>query len=292
MALGFGLGLGDRGFLLGRAADGGGLRVATAGDEAAFFDGVGDHTAHERSGADGVVVTGNDVLAQVRVTVGVNHSNDRDTELVGLGDADVLFLGIEHEHRVGAAGHVADTAEVALQLLELAAEEQGFLLGHDLEFARELHPLVFLHLLNALGHGLEVGEHAAEPTLVDVRHAALLGVTLDRILSLLLGADEQDSAATGHGVAHVGVGRLDTREGLIEVDDVDAGTLAIDETLHLGVPTAGLVTEVDASVQELAHRDNSSHCSTFFCGFVERPAWHSQGMTAETGRMFGGPPGW
>ena len=122
---------------------------------------------------------GIEVLDDVGVAVGVDDGDDRDAELVGLGDGDVLLLGVEHEHRVGTAAHVADAAEVALQLLELAAEEQRFLLGHRVELAGGPHALVLLHLGDALGDGLEVGEHAAEPALVDVRHAALLGVAAD-----------------------------------------------------------------------------------------------------------------
>ena len=38
--------------------------------------------------------------------------------------------------------------------------------------------------------------------------------------------------------------------GLEKVDDVDAVDLAVDETAHLRVPTAGLVSEVDASQKQ------------------------------------------
>src|SRR3546814_11851111 len=92
--------------------------------------------------------------------------------------------------------------------------------------------------LDPLADGLEVREHAAQPALVDVRHADLLGVGLDRILGLLLRADEQDRSPVGDEVADVGVGGLDAAEGLLEVDDVDAAALTEDEPLHLRVPTA------------------------------------------------------
>jgi hypothetical protein len=49
-------------------------------------------------------------------------------------------------------------------------------------------------------HGLEVGEHAAQPALVDVRHADAGRLLGDRLLRLLLGADEQDRAAVGDGL--------------------------------------------------------------------------------------------
>src|SRR5690606_2684557 len=42
-------------------------------------------------------------------------------------------------------------------------------------------------------------------------------------------------------------------ERLLQVDDVDAASLGEDEALHLGVPAAGLVPEVDAPVEQLAN---------------------------------------
>ena len=169
----------------------------------------------------------------------------------------MLFVRVEHEDRVGSLLQAAHTAEVALQLDHLAFEEKRFLLDHDFELAGRLHALVFEHLVDALTHRFEVREHAAKPTLVHVRHAALVGVALDRVLSLLLGADEQDVAATGDEITDVPVGRLDSTERLLEVDDVDAGALAENETLHFRVPTTGLVAEVCSGFQHLTHADNS-----------------------------------
>ena len=155
--------------------------------------------------------------------------------------------------------------EVALQLLELAGEQQGFLLRHRVELAGALHPLVLEHLVDPLGDRVEVGEHAAEPALVDVGHAALLGEAAHRVLGLLLGADEHQHAAPGDQVTNEAVGLVDTRQRLLEVDDVDAVALAEDEAAHLRVPTSGLVTEVHASFEQLAHRDDS-HRGFSFCG--------------------------
>ena len=111
-------------------------------------------------------------------------------------------------------------------------------------------------LLDALGDRLEVGEHAAEPPLVDVGHAALLGEGADRVLRLLLGTDEQHGAVLGDEVADERVGDFGPGERLLEIDDVDAVALTEDEPLHLGVPTAGLVPEVNACLEQLSHGDD------------------------------------
>ena len=129
-----------------------------------------------------------------------------------------------------------------------------------------LHALVLLHLVDALGDRLEVGEHAAEPALVDVGHPDLLGVAADRVLRLLLGADEHDRAAVGDQVADEDVRRLDALERLLEVDDVDAVALAEDEALHLRVPAPGLVPEVHACFEHLAHGDDCH--GVLLCGSV------------------------
>src|SRR5690606_40576534 len=105
------------------------------------------------------------------------------------------------------------------------------------------------------------------------RHADLLGVALDRVLSLLLGADEQDLAAVGDQVADEPVGDLDAAERLLEIDDVDAVALAEDEPLHLRVPTAGLVPEVDTGFQHLTHADDGHDVLLAVVGPGSRRLW-------------------
>ena len=73
---------------------------ASVEHEPAFVDRVGDHSAHQMAGPYGVVVTGDQVLDQVRVAVGVNHGDDGDPELVGLGDRNVFADGVDHKDGV------------------------------------------------------------------------------------------------------------------------------------------------------------------------------------------------
>jgi hypothetical protein len=47
-------------------------------------------------------------------------------------------------------------------------------------------------------------------------------------------------------------------EGFAEVDNVDAIAGIEDERLHLGIPPFGLVSEVDASIQQFLHA-NTDH---------------------------------
>ncbi len=133
-------------------------------------------------------------------------------------------------------------------------ELEGLLLGVTGGGAAQVtQSLELLHPLKALVNGLEVGQHAAEPTVVHIRLADPRRLLGDGLLRLLLGADEEDVATLGDGVANVGVRLLDVVEGLAQVDDVDTVALGEDEALHLRVPAAGLVPEVDTALQQLTH---------------------------------------
>src|SRR4029078_7674233 len=87
------------------------------------------------------------------------------------------------------------------------------------------------------------------------RHAAAGRLFLDRVARRALGADEQDRAAllrkARDEVHRVGEGR----GRLLEVDDVDLAARAEDVRRHARIPVTGLVTEVHASFEHLAHRD-------------------------------------
>src|SRR5689334_6877084 len=219
------LGIGRRRLLLGL---GGGLPALLLGEDAALLDGVGDDAAHERGGADGVVVAGDHVVDDVRVAVGVDHGDDRDAETVGLGHRDVLLLGVDHEDGVRQLLEVADAAEVALELREVARDLQGFFLRHLRRLARLDQTLQLAQLRDPRVDSLEVRERPAQPAVVDVRLAAALGLLLNRLLRLLLGPDEQDRPAVLDGAADEPVGGVDPLERLLQIDDVDAVALAED----------------------------------------------------------------
>ncbi len=81
-------------------------------------------------------------------------------------------------------------------------------------------------------------------------------VLLDDLLGLLLGADEQDRPAATAEIADELVRLLDALEGLLEVDDVDPGSLPEQVALHLRIPPSGLVAEVHAGLEELPPGDD------------------------------------
>ncbi len=85
--------------------------------------------------------------------------------------------------------------------------------------------------------------------MVDVRHADAGRLAGDRILRLLLGADEQHGAVALGDAARKVVRLVEQLLGALQVDDVDPAAFGEDESLHLRVPAARLVAEVNAGLQ-------------------------------------------
>src|SRR5207249_8763778 len=138
-----------------------------------------------------------------------------------------------------------DAAEVALELLLLVPEAQHLLLGQEVERAPALHLTELAEANQPARDRLEVRQHAPEPPRIDERHADPRGVLLNRLLRLLLRADEQHGSASTPDLEGESVGLVEPGEGLLEVDDVDAGSLPVQEAAHLRVPAPCLVSEVD-----------------------------------------------
>jgi hypothetical protein len=45
----------------------------------------------------------------------------------------------------------------------------------------------------------------------------------------------------------------------MQVDQVDTAAITVDESLHLGIPAAGLMAEMNSGIQELLHSDYWCH---------------------------------
>ena len=174
-------------------------------------------------------------------------------QLACFGDGVVLLAGVNDEQCAGELLHVLDAAEVLFELFHLAEVLHDFLLGQHIEGAVFLHLLELSKAVNAGAHGLEVGEHAAEPTCVDVVHTDAGSLFLDCVRSLLLRADEENGLAVCGEITHKVVSLFELLDGLLQVDYIDTVTLTVNILGHLGVPAAGLVTEVDTGFQQLLH---------------------------------------
>ena len=232
-----------------------GLAAALAHRAPALDQRVGDPRGDQANGADRVVVAGNRVGDARRIAVGVDDGDDGNRELLRLGDGDALLARIDDEDRRRQAVQLLDADQRFLQLGPLPVQPERFLLGEPVDLARLAHLVQALEVVDRLADRREVREGPAEPALVDVEHAAAGGFLGDRVLRLLLGADEQHRAALGGQVAGEEIRLAELLERLLQVDDVDAVALPEDVLGHLRVPALGLVAEVDAGLQQLLHGD-------------------------------------
>ena len=102
--------------------------------------------------------------------------------------------------------------------------------------------------------------------MVDVGHAAALGLFADRVLRGTLGAHEQDAPAVGGELADVVNSILVERQALFEVDDMNLVAVAEDIGSHLRIPVPRLVAEMHAGLQHLAHGHFRHVCKLLVVG--------------------------
>jgi hypothetical protein len=197
----------------------------------------------------------------IGVAVGVHDADDRDLQLAGFVDGNLLLAGVDDEHRVGQARHHADAVEVLLELLALLVEAGDFLLRQRVVPAVGGHRLQITEAGKAALNRVEVGQQPSQPALVHEEHAAAHGFLGDDILRLPLGAHEEDRLAFRGQVGDEIFGVLEQLDGLAEVKDVDAIAFAENEFLHLRVPALGLMAKVHAGFEQVLHCDRGQAAS-------------------------------
>src|SRR5690606_4743675 len=139
-------------------------------------------------GADGVIVAGDHVVDTFRAAVGIDDADNRNAQLVGFGDGNALVLDVDHEDGIGQAAHVLDTAQAAIQFFQITGAHQRFFLGQLGESAVFGLDFQIAQTLDRLTNGLVVGQHAAEPTVINIGHAGAGGFFSNDLAGSALGA--------------------------------------------------------------------------------------------------------
>src|ERR1700677_354820 len=220
----------------------------------AVDDGPGDQIAIQRDGAAGVVIARHDIGDALGIRIGVDDRGDRNVEPLGFLNRDVFLVGVDHENQVGQTAHVLDAAERPIELVALALQGQPLFLGIGVGIARIEHLIEMTQTLDRTGNRLPVGQRAAEPARIDEILRRSLGRFGDAVLGLPLGADEQDTAALGDGIADRLQRAMQQRHGLGEIDDVDVVAGTENVIRHFRIPAVRLVAKVNASFKQLTHR--------------------------------------
>ena len=114
-----------------------------------------------------------------------------------------------------------------------------------------LHAEVGAVLVEGALDGGEVGQRTTEPAVHGEGHAGRLSGLAHDFLRLRLGGDEEHFLALGGGVLDEGGGGGEARVRLLKVDDRNTVAVIEDERTAAGIPATGLVSEVDAGIEEV-----------------------------------------
>ena len=194
----------------------------------------------------GRCIAGNDVFDIIRGVVGIDDTHYWNPELGRFQYGDFFVTDIDNKQDIGQSAHFLDSAQGLLKLFLLARQIQDFLFADLFIIVAGRHVLKLLETLDRGAHGTEVGQHAAQPAMVDEWHTAAQGFFLDRLAGGALGADKHDFAFLRCNLAEI-VNRVAAQgHGLLEIDDVNLVALAENKGSHFGIPETGLVPKMHA----------------------------------------------
>src|SRR6202165_231064 len=213
-----------------------------------------DQIAIQRDGAAGVVIARHHIGDALGIGIGIDDRGDGNVQPLGFLDRDVFLVGVDDKDHVGQTAHLLDAAQRTIELVALPLQGQPFLLGVGSGICGIEHLIEVAQTLDRTGNRLPVGQRPAQPARIDKIWRRAFGGLGDAILRLPLGADKQDTAALGDGIADCLQRAMQQRDGLGKVDDVDviAGTENV--IRHFRIPAVRLVTKVNASFKQLTHR--------------------------------------
>ena len=170
----------------------------------------------------------------------------------------MLVVCIDYEQRVWQAAHIFDTAQAVFQLVQFTSAHQRFFLSQLIESTVLRLGFQIFQALDGLTNSFPVGQHAAQPAMVHEELVAAVSSIFHSFACSALSTNEQNLTFTGRDLAQLSQGFVEHWYSLLKVDDVNFVTCAEDERLHFRVPVTGLVTEVNTSLEHVAH-GNSCH---------------------------------
>ena len=173
----------------------------------------------------------------------------------GLSHSNTLLARIHNEHCAWLFLHIFNAAQETFQLFLFVVQLSNFLFGQLLKGAVLFH---FFQLTQATNTGLDsvkIGQHTAQPTLVHVEHTATQSLVLNSLLSLFFGTHKQNILALSSHRFHKVISLIHLVYCFLQVNNVDTVPFSEDKTRHFGVPSPGLVAEMNTGLQQLFHRN-------------------------------------
>jgi len=126
--------------------------------------------------------------------VRVHHADQWNAQFLGFQNGNLVETHVDHKDGIRQHGHVLNATDVFFKLFDFTFEHELFFFAQRVE----ADFLLSFHVLQALDgslDGFEVGEHAAQPALVNIRHAGALCFSSHGVTGLTLGAHHEDVAA-------------------------------------------------------------------------------------------------
>ena len=173
-------------------------------------------------------------------------------------------MRIDDHQRLGQPIHVPDAGEVAVDLGPLAGERRDHLLRVAGRLFAVEDRFQFFQSFQPTADRPEVRQRAAEPALGHIRHPTAGRFFNDRLGRLPLRSHEQDQAVLrGHPVEEL-AGAEQSPDGFFQVNDMNQVALAVNIRLHLRVPAARAMSEMNARIDQVFHNDgHSQHLPRF-----------------------------
>ena len=132
-----------------------------------------------------IVISWDHIVDVIRITVRVDHRDDRDPEALASVTAMCSVLTSMMKIASGARWRSRTPPSTACSFSNSRRRRRRSFLGSP-SISLRVHPLQLAHVEDALVDRGEVGEHAAEPPVVDVRHAGRVGGILDHAWACFL----------------------------------------------------------------------------------------------------------
>ena len=126
--------------------------------------------------------------------VRINDTDNRNTKLVSFLNSNLVVANVNNDQSVGQTVHFFDAAHSFVQLFEFTSEVESFFFGHLFKSAVGNFLFHFFKTLQGNLNRLEVGEHTAQPALINIRHPGAFGFSNDGVAGSALCADEKDGA--------------------------------------------------------------------------------------------------
>src|ERR1700688_2600736 len=221
---------------------------------AAFAHGVGNLGGKQFDRAQRVVIARNHPVHLVRIAIGVHDGNHGNSHAARFANRNRFRIGIDDEHGVRQSRHIFDTRQVLLQMLQFAVQASSLFLGELRHPAVFGHGLQCLQALDGLLEGGPIRQRATQPAMIDVEHAAAVRFLRNRFLCLALCSQEKDGLAAAALFAHKAGSLAKQLQCLLQINDVDSIAFAENILLHLRIPAAGLMAEMNSSLQQFLHR--------------------------------------